>query len=64
VPKCKFCGAEIEFVESKAGRFIPVNKEYVTVVADSGTVIKGRVAHFATCPDADKFRTRRGNDEN
>ncbi|MFA5383967.1 MAG: hypothetical protein WC364_04785 [Eubacteriales bacterium] len=57
--KCKSCNAEIDYVRSKGGRLIPVNNGYVTVVTDSGHVIKGRVSHFATCPDANKFRTGR-----
>jgi hypothetical protein len=56
---CKGCGAEIAFVKSQAGKMIPVNARYTTVVTDDGTTVRGRVSHFATCPRAEQFRTRR-----
>lgn len=87
---CRACGARIVFIRSANGRPIPCNDELVEIVAggkthngplvsvvtDSGMivrgrrasgflvvmpseVVRGRIAHWATCPDADRFRRRR-----
>lgn len=42
MPKCRKCGAEIEWVLTKRGKNMPVDK---------GT----EVSHFKTCPDAEYF---------
>lgn len=78
--QCKSCGAEIVWVKTRHGKWIPCDEGLVpykqcdtgsgSVVLDDGTVVRcdlafdgepsglARVAHFATCPDADKFRRR------
>ena len=80
---CNGCGAQIDWVITKAGKKMPVNLEYSgvypkepgteqellnTIVTDQGEVkqgpwapdragiARGRTPHFATCPDARKFR--------
>ena len=40
--KCKYCGAEIRFAKTAAGREMPVEK--------------GNVPHWGKCPGADKAR--------
>jgi hypothetical protein len=45
--KCRGCGAEIYWVETKSGKNMPVNRD--------GT------SHFATCPKADEFRGKEGD---
>jgi len=42
--KCRSCGAPIEWVKTDAGKWMPVDPD--------GT------SHFATCPDAEKWRKR------
>jgi len=42
--KCRSCGAEIIWEETKIGKKMPIN-------ADDGIT-----PHWATCPEADKFR--------
>ncbi|MGB9845874.1 MAG: hypothetical protein ACPLRH_00020 [Desulfotomaculales bacterium] len=54
--KCKACGAEIEFVRTPAGKLMPVEAGYLTVITDDGKVVRGRAPHWAACPAAKKFR--------
>ncbi len=56
MPTCKSCGAEIEFIRTKAGRLAPVNQKRITIVTNSGDVISGRQSHFASCPGASEHR--------
>ena len=67
--ECSGCGAEIKFVKSKAGKWLPIDAD---VVESDGTMIlyvdeltgfkklpagrKGHLSHFASCPEANKFR--------
>lgn len=60
--KCNACGAEIRFVVTKGGRFIPLD---VNPPADISKVkietAEGpieAVPHWATCPFADKFKSK------
>lgn len=55
--RCRGCGAPIVWIQTKAGKRMPVNVEpYTTVVTDGGEVVRGRTSHFSTCPMADLFR--------
>lgn len=55
--KCKGCGKDIVYIVSaKTGKPMPVNPECVSVVTEDGVVVRGHVSHFATCPDAARFR--------
>lgn len=72
---CKSCGAEIEFVETRAGNSIPLDLGTVELggkgnilisddgdrkIAVVGSVGFGnRVSHFATCPNAPEHRKSR-----
>jgi pentose-5-phosphate-3-epimerase len=57
VQKCRSCGAEIVFLRTKKHKLIPVDA--ATVRRDDYQFDYARhKAHFATCPDADKFRRR------
>jgi hypothetical protein len=53
---CAGCGAEIEFVKTPTGNLIPVDLKYIMVITDEGKAVRGRISHFATCPQADRFR--------
>lgn len=44
---CKSCGAEINWVKTESGKFTPINLDGLT--------------HWATCPDAKKFKKRGDN---
>jgi hypothetical protein len=57
--KCEACGEAIEFVRMTSGRMNPVNLKVYTVVTDKGEAVRGRESHFATCPAAEKFRTKK-----
>jgi hypothetical protein len=46
--KCRSCGAEIDFYWTPNGKRAPMN---AMDGADSPAI-----SHFATCPDADRFR--------
>lgn len=60
MPKCKKCGAEIDFIKTPVGRLMPIdvappeNKRRVTVETSEGP--KQVVPHWATCPYAHEFR--------
>lgn len=53
---CKSCGAEIDFIRTKAGRLAPVNQKRITIVTNSGEVISGRESHFSSCSGANEHR--------
>lgn len=53
---CRSCGKKISFVMMKSGKLNPVDENYISVVTDHGDIIRGRESHFATCPDAGKWR--------
>ena len=44
------------WVKSKAGKAIPCDPLLVSIVTNEGEVARGRVSHFATCPNAANFR--------
>ncbi len=54
IEKCRSCGEAIVFVPTKSGKMMPVNAD----TYDNSNLfdIKKHIAHFATCPDAQKFR--------
>ena len=66
--KCRSCDTEIAFVETRSGSQMPVDADSLD---DEDIEILGRVgerlqyehgrhvSHFATCPDAYKFRRKR-----
>lgn len=61
---CQSCGAPIKFVRTVSGRWVPLDPEVVNCMTDKGhpglyEPVKGFVSHFATCPDADKYRRAR-----
>jgi len=52
---CKSCGESIHFVETRKGRLMPCNEKKLTVITVLGDVVSGWEAHWATCPQAEKF---------
>ena len=58
--KCKSCGAEIEWIKTKAGKSMPVNAKAMTVITEDGEVITNvRLSHFSSCPDANGWRKKK-----
>jgi len=71
-PSCRSCGAPILWARSTRGRMVPLDREPVadgTIIlgADDVAFVLGPAdepiagtpryhSHFATCPDADKYR--------
>ena len=61
MPVCKGCQEIIKFVEMESGMRMPVNSKPVSIVVvddqtGKGEIVRGFMSHFATCPNADKFR--------
>jgi hypothetical protein len=59
MPKCKSCGAEIEFIKMPSGKWMPVEIEKlaVYVIEDDQNIMRhGRQPHWINCPGADKHR--------
>ena len=56
--KCRSCGEEIIWLKTDGGRNIPADAD---TVDDKGATIfdpEQMISHFATCPDANKWRTK------
>ena len=68
MPKCKSCDAVIIWAETEKGTRIPLNikpeKRFILTGDGSwgdtqvATMVDTYVSHFATCPDAGKFRKK------
>ena len=54
--RCKACGAELKWIKTKTSKAMPCDPKRVTVVTEQGEVLNGYVPHWATCPEADRFR--------
>lgn len=57
---CRSCAAPIVWIRSPVGKAIPCDPAVIVVVTDQGQVVRGRVSHFATCPQAAQHRRPRG----
>jgi len=53
---CRSCNAPLVWIKSRAGKAIPCDPAVLSVVTDEGDVVRGRVSHFATCPQAAQHR--------
>lgn len=58
ITRCKACRARIIFLPTAAGKKIPVDADTVDA-EDEGYEHGKHVSHFSSCPDADKFRSKR-----
>ncbi len=64
MPLCKSCKKEIVFLQTNSGSAIPVDYNSLSISEQSWLIGKQKlifnkfkhVSHFATCPDAKKFR--------
>jgi len=69
IVNCRSCRARIFFIRTPRGKSHPVDADPVRIwkqgpadlVGDPGdwTQVEGHTSHFATCPDADRFRKPR-----
>lgn len=64
--RCKGCGTEIKWIKTSEGRNMPLDakpiKVYITAIDgpnDTWCLFDAFVPHWATCPDADKFRSKK-----
>lgn len=55
MPRCKTCKASIIWMKTKVGKNMPVNFDD-EIKTETEFDPKRMVSHYATCPDADKFR--------
>lgn len=56
---CGSCGASIVWSKTAHGKPIPLDPPLLTIVVDTtGVVVRGRISHFSTCPNADSHRKR------
>lgn len=53
---CRGCGQAITWIKTVSGKSMPVNPAIVTIVTGRGEIVRGHIAHWATCPKADQFR--------
>jgi len=56
--KCRACGKDITFLLTIKGKTIPVDAETVKEGDTVFDILKHR-AHFASCPEAGKFRRKK-----
>lgn len=64
--KCRSCQSEIVWATSQKGKAMPLDPKVVTVVEtvdgpdgrEVVRMVRGRVSHFATCPNANEHRKR------
>ena len=59
IKQCTSCKAEIVWLRTSAGNWMPVNAETVTP-ADTLLDLPRHISHFATCPNSDKHRRKKG----
>lgn len=57
---CWGCGTLIKWLKTKKGKAMPVELSEKVIVTEAGEVVRGYESHFATCPEADRFRRGRG----
>jgi len=53
---CKGCGKKIKWIKTEKGKDMTVDPEIATVITEKGKTIRGFIPHWATCPEAKKFR--------
>ena len=65
ITKCRGCGADITWVNTDAGKKMPLDVNFTTVYVEydrgrPATMLKGRQPHWVTCPKADLFKKKKG----
>ena len=62
MPKCKSCGAPIEFIRLPSGKFTPVEVGKISIYsqeAGNWYLYKGHEPHWRNCPGAESHRRPR-----
>lgn len=54
--RCKSCHKPIVWLKTSGGRYMPTDASSVHEPADTFDASKGHVSHFATCPNAKRWR--------
>ena len=62
---CKSCGKQIAWVKMGSGKMMPLDPDPQTVIIIDGEYYpevrtNAYTSHFATCPNADKHRKKKG----
>lgn len=57
---CKGCGAKVYWIMTTQGKRMIVDRHRRTIVTPEGFTVQGYEPHWATCPEADRFKKRRG----
>ena len=57
--KCASCQADVVWIKTKKGNSAICDPKVVQVITDEGDVVRGRISHFATCPQAEAWRKKR-----
>lgn len=62
--KCKKCGAEIVFIKTPAGKFMPCDAKETRIVTKEGGTIGGYAPHWGSCPFSKYFKKGSGKNVN
>lgn len=54
---CSSCGAELHWLITPAGKFMPCDPAVVRVVTEEGQLVAGRIPHLVTCPNAEAHKS-------
>jgi hypothetical protein len=54
--RCRSCGADILFLNTTKGKWIPVDVDSIKIIGATLFDPKTMIAHFATCPNAKEHR--------
>ena len=54
--RCDSCGAPIVFVRTASNAKMPCDAKSHNFITLKGQVLRGRVVHWETCPNADEHR--------
>lgn len=56
MPKCRECGAPINFITLPSGKALPTDPGVKRIVTVRGTFVEGFEPHPSNCPKPDKTR--------
>lgn len=56
---CRGCGEEIVWMTTSSGKAIPVDIDSVCDIGATAFDPDNMVSHFATCPEASRFRNKK-----
>jgi|GEM_PF-2764315 len=56
MPLCKNCQRRIYWVATETRKTMPVDPEIITVISENGSIVRGRVPHWFTCPNIEQHK--------